>query len=162
MIDSLISAVGAANTTFEFLKNALSARDEAKVGARTAELETKLREINHAALMATQEALKAAQDMRAMDQKLAALERENEQLKARAERRGQYVLTNIGGGALAYRYNNIEGNADAPHYLCQPCMSKGNEIALQPHGRHGNFRCPSCETVYITDAGAGRSTVALI
>ncbi|TES74118.1 hypothetical protein E2P84_19610 [Burkholderia cepacia] len=161
MIDSLVSAVGAANTTFEFLKNALSARDEAKVGARTAELETKLREINQAALMATQEALKAAQDMRAMDQKLAALERENEQLKARAERRGQYVLTDIGGGALAYRYSHVEGSADAPHYLCQPCMSKGNEIALQPYGRHGNYRCPSCETVYITDGKEPRATIAV-
>ncbi|WP_175904186.1 hypothetical protein [Burkholderia seminalis] len=158
MIDSLVSAVGAANTTFEFLKNALRARDEAKVGAQTAELEIKLREINQAALVATQEALKTAQDIRALDQKLAALERENQELKASADRRGQYVLADIGGGALAYRYNHVDGGNDAPHYLCQPCMSKGDEIALQPYGRHGSYRCPSCETVYVTDGHAPRAT----
>lgn len=103
MIDTLAGALGAANTAFDFLKRAIAARDQSKIETASADLVDKLRAVNEAALNTTQEALKLAQDMRAMDQKLAALERENREIKARSERRGRYSLVDIGGGALAYR-----------------------------------------------------------
>ncbi|WP_155631639.1 MULTISPECIES: hypothetical protein [Burkholderia cepacia complex] len=145
----LSSAIGAGNAAFDLVKNAVAARDQAKIEARTAELEIKMREINQAALHALQDALKATQDLNAMQDKATALQREIDELKATTDERKRYALVDIGRQQFAYalRANalrEIDAEPTPKYYFCQPCMESDQKVVLQGDGPHGRLKCPRC------------------
>ncbi|WP_175784243.1 hypothetical protein [Burkholderia ambifaria] len=145
----LLSAISTGNAALDFVKGAVAARDQAKIEAATSELEIKMREINQAALHAIQDALKATQDLYAMNDKAAALQREVDELKAQANERKRYALVDIGRQQFAYTLptNALRGidTELAPKVcFCQPCMDADQKVILQGDGAQGRLKCPRC------------------
>ncbi|MBR8314664.1 hypothetical protein KDW36_15880 [Burkholderia dolosa] len=145
----LSSAIGAGNAAFDLVKNAVAARDQAKIEARTAELEIKMREINQAALHALQDAFKATQDLNAMQDRASALQREIDELKATANERKRYALVDIGRQQFAYALRTnalreIDTEPASKYYFCQPCMDSDQKVVLQGDGPQGRLKCPRC------------------
>ena len=119
-----------------------------------------MREINQAAFHASQDALNATQDMRAMDNKMTALQRENDELKAKADDRKRYALVDIGRQQFAYalRANalrEIDADPAPKYYLCQPCMDSDQKVVLQGNGSGSGLKCPRCELTLNPDRYIG-------
>ena|GEM_PF-1430539 len=118
------TALGAANATFEMLKTALAAKDDAQIKMATIELTTKLLQVSIASVELTQKLseLQAAK---------TDLEREIAKLREKFVERESYVLHEISKGLFCYKFRPIADSLHAAHYLCQPCYDKGTKSVLQ-------------------------------
>jgi hypothetical protein len=80
--------------------------------------------------------------------------KELRELKEAVAEKGRYDLVDIGGGVFVYRANvspeqhraGGPGSANPMHYLCQPCLDKGDKSVLQ--GRNGYWHCSLCRQAY--------------
>ncbi len=147
----ITSAISGAQTAVELVKTAVSARDQAKAEEAVADTKKNLAIAYDSLLSVSQEAMKLVQQVMTEKEVSQTLREEVKRLTAEIEDRKRYVLTNIGGGVLAYAFKPTDGEADVAHYLCQPCMTKGHKSVLQPHGPRSNFKCHACNAVYLAD-----------
>lgn len=119
----LISAMSALSTALGLAKTAVEARDESKLNAALADINTK-----HLAL--SMAALQLADSLNACQAAKADLERENRDLRAKAEYRGRYTLHELAPGRFAYRHTPIANSLEPEHHLCQICYDKGVKSVL--------------------------------
>lgn len=150
-LDLITGAISGAQAAVELVKTAVSARDQAKAEEAVADTKKNLSIAYSSLLAVSQESVKLVQQVMAEKEVSQALREEIKRLKAELEDRNRYTLTDIGGGVLAYAFKPVEGESDAAHYLCQPCMTKGHKSVLQPHGPRRNFKCHACDSVYICE-----------
>ena len=126
------TAIASARATFELLRLAVLARDDAKLQAATYEMNEKLRAMSETAM--------------AYVEKNAALVSENAELKLsnavnlqakadierRLRDRENYVLHEIRTGAFVYAPKpGVQGHETPAHYLCQNCYDKGVKSVLR-------------------------------
>ncbi|MGY2492367.1 hypothetical protein [Cupriavidus sp. CP313] len=141
----LTTAVASASTALDLLKTALKARDQALTEKAVADMVDQLRNVNMAALEASQEALKGIRQARAADQRIAELEAEVRELQAKADERDLYELMAIGSFSFAYALKEPPANGQDRHYLCQACFDAGKKLVLQRAGGSSILRCPGCK-----------------
>jgi len=85
------------------------------------------------------------------------------QLKEAAAEKSRYQLVDLGGGVFVYKVNTAQhdggadqtGPAEPPHYVCQPCLDKGNKAVLQ--NRNGFVHCPLCRNALAVNGRRGGS-----
>jgi hypothetical protein len=143
----LSGAVSSAGTALEFLKTALKARDQAVIDKAVADMVDQLRNVNMAALEASQEALKGVKEARQTDQRIAELEREIRELKAEADERGNYHLAQVGNNSFAYTFEDSPPDGQQRHYLCQACYDNGRKkVVLQRIPGRSILKFPTCES----------------
>ncbi|MCI1005228.1 DUF4164 domain-containing protein [Herbaspirillum sp. C7C8] len=150
-LNALFGAVGAAKSAVDLLKTSVAARDQAKADEAIADAKKNLAIAYDSLLSVSQQSLELYKQVASAEQRINELRQENQRLAAEIEDRKRYVLTDIGGGIKAYAFQPVDGEADAAHYLCQPCMAKGHKSVLQPHGPRRNFKCHACDSVYISE-----------
>ncbi|AQH02717.1 hypothetical protein A9R05_27770 [Burkholderia sp. KK1] len=149
----LSAAVSSAGTALEFLKTALKARDQAVIDKAVADMVDQLRNVNMAALEASQEALKGAREARQTDQRIAELESEIRVLKTEADERGKYHLAQVGNNSFAYTFKDSPPEGQQRHYLCQACYDNGGKkIVLQRIPGRSILKCPTCESEIQSEA----------
>ncbi len=160
-LNALFGAVGAAKSAVDLLKTSVAARDQAKADEAIADAKKNLALAYDSLLSVSQQSLELYKQVASAEQRINELRQENQRLTAEIEDSKRYVLTDIGGGILAYAFKPVEGEPDAPHYLCQPCMTKGHKSVLQPHGPRRNFKCHACDSVYLCELApkVGHSTI---
>lgn len=85
------------------------------------------------------------------------------QLKEAAVEKSRYQLVDLGGGVFAYKVNSTQhdgrpvhaGAAEPTHYVCQPCLDKGNKAVLQ--NGNGFVHCPLCQNALAVNGRRGGS-----
>lgn len=137
----LSGALTAARSILDVAKIAVDARDDAKLKAALTELQTKLFD-------ATSAALQVAAHASTLQEQLDSVKRELRQIKAQAEERDRYALTEVRPGAYAYMSKAEDGGQSEPaHYLCQPCYDKGIKTVLrhspQTRAWSASWDCPA-------------------
>ncbi|MBF6986749.1 hypothetical protein [Cupriavidus sp. IK-TO18] len=146
MVD-LSTAVASASAALELLKNAIKARDQSLTDKAIADMVDQLRNVNMAALEASQEALKGVREARAADQRIAELENEIRELKAQADERDNYHLVPVGNNSFAYTLKEAPADRQQWYYLCQACFDNGGKtVVLQMRDRI-SLACPACKAV---------------
>ncbi|EEE15164.1 TPA: hypothetical protein QDB46_003223 [Burkholderia multivorans] len=160
-INMLTAALGGANTALDMLGKLVGANGDAKVQAATAELRKELGSASLAFVQATQHLME-------LQKEIATLQRENDVLReqlaktqTQAENDARYQLVELEGQQFAYLFEPTEGERTPRHYLCARCRTEKKNSVLQGHGRPGNFKCPICSTIYITDRNSPRSRSAI-
>ncbi|WP_157379613.1 hypothetical protein [Burkholderia ubonensis] len=156
MITTLVAALNGANLSLELVKRAVASHDQRVAEEAIDDMTVKLRDAHVAALQTAQDALKLAQDARALDKRIAELERENDTLKAKAQERERYTLVAIAPHSFAYALKDVEATVEPQHYCCQPCMDAGKKSVLQLAGGKGGLHCPTCNANVLCDDVARR------
>jgi cell division protein FtsB len=119
----LMAAMSALSSALGLAKTAIEARDEAKLDAALADINTKHLALSMAGLQLA-EALSACQAAK------SELERENRDLHSKIADRKRYLLHELAPGQIAYRSAPDGESAEPEHYLCQVCYDKGVKSVL--------------------------------
>lgn len=119
----LMTAMSAISTALGLAKTAVEARDEAKINAALTEIHTKQIGLYTAALQ-------LADSLNLCQAAKADLERENRELRSKAEDRERYTLHELAPGRFAYRHAPLAGSLEPEHNLCQVCYDKGVKSVL--------------------------------
>lgn len=144
MLD-LSAAVTSAGAALDLLKTALKARDQGLTDKAIADMVDQLRNVNMAALEASQEALNGIKEARQADQRIADLEREVRELKAEADEHNRYDLVPVGNNSFAYTLKDAPPEGQQRHYVCQACFDNGNKKVVLQLGERNNLQCPACK-----------------
>lgn len=75
------------------------------------------------------------------------LEKEITQLKAWANEKERYKLTQIQTGVFAYALKECEANTEPPHWICADCYNKGKKFILSKSResyRDKTYKCTEC------------------
>lgn len=121
----IAGALASARAAFDLLKVAVDARDQLKLQAAMAELQSKLMDSMSAGLAAAEKAA-------ALQAQLLGLEREKAEIERQLREREQYALHELVPGAFVYASKLVaQGNGVPLHYLCQPCFDKGVKSVLR-------------------------------
>lgn len=146
MIDALIAAVSGANTALDMLKRGVDVRDQRITEKAVADMTENLRAVTSSAFDAVQDALRSAQEARALDKRIVELEKEVSVLRAAAEERDNYHLVPLTPNSFAYTLKAVpEGGSQ--HYLCQACYDGGKKVVLQRIGGRPNLECSACNAI---------------
>lgn len=149
----LTTAVASASTALELLKNALKARDQNLTDKAIADMVDQLRNVNMAALEASQEALTGVREARKADLRIAELEAEVRELKSKADERDKYHLVQVGNNSFAYTLKEVPPDGQQRHYLCQACYdNSGKNVVLQRIPGRSILKCPACESEIQSEA----------
>ncbi len=138
----LASALATASATFELLKVAVNARDDAKVRAAVGEMASKLSEAYISGLASVERQHALAARVRELEDKCRVLE-------AQAMERESLTEAEVRPGVYAYaRKPAQEGEQPNPPYFCQPCYDTGIKAVLRAetlafHGKQ--LVCPNNE-----------------
>lgn len=156
---SIATAIASLKSAQELATATLSVRDFNQSAAAIAQINEKL--------------LAAQQGLLAHNTMLLQLQSEHFQttqelreLKESITDKNRYLLFDLGGGVFVYRVNGTPqeggtgqpGLAEPPHYVCQPCLDKGDKAVLQ--GRNGFWHCPLCRQAYDARSGARGASIA--
>ncbi|WP_423169706.1 hypothetical protein [Stenotrophomonas maltophilia] len=151
---SIATAIASLKSAQELATATLSVRDFNQSAAAIAQINEKL--------------LAAQQGLLAHNTMLLQLQNEHFQttqelreLKESIAEKNRYLLVDLGGGVFVYRVNSTPqeggpgqpGLAEPAHYVCQPCLDKGDKAVLQ--SRNEFWHCPLCRQVY---AARGRAS----
>lgn len=124
-MNEITAALAAARSTFDLIKVAIAARDDAKLQAAVAEMSARLTD-------AILSALASAEKSASLQAALSACERDKAEAHAKLLDRTQYVLQELRPGTFVYAAESDDGRAKSPqHYVCQPCYDKGIKSVLQ-------------------------------
>jgi len=134
MVDvmTIAGAITAARGLCDTVKNAMDAKEYAKVIEATIELNDKIIDLQTATL-ALQERFSVIQTT------CANLEREKAELHEQLADKKSYRLHEIVKGRFVYRFEPDGESSAPPHYVCQPCYDKGSKSILHVTGRDNPY-----------------------
>ncbi|MDE4921695.1 hypothetical protein ACUXAV_002112 [Cupriavidus metallidurans] len=142
----LTTAVASASTALDLLKTALKIRDQNLMDKAIADMVDQLRNVNMAALEASQEALTGVKEARKADQRITELEAEVRELQTKADERDKYHLVQVGNNSFAYTLKDAPPDGQQRHYLCQTCFDNEGKKAVMQFGGRVNLLCPACKS----------------
>ncbi|MCA8198320.1 kinetochore Spc7 family protein [Burkholderia vietnamiensis] len=147
-VATISATLGALKTSFDFVKSAVAARDDAKISDA-------LKDINDRIFQVQNAALQAQEKMSAMREEIETLKDGKRELKARIaeleqqkSERAKYDLHELSEGVFVLAEIEASQNGRSPHYLCQSCMdNSAKKGVLKQENRLGYYvlTCPICK-----------------
>ena len=125
-------AVASATATYEVLKVAVAARDQAKIDAALSTLQKELMDALNTGV-STAKALHALElETQQLRTEKLELERQKQAAEAEMERRASYDLVQPAPGRWAYvREGTAAGAPDKTAYFCPACHAEKREVPMQ-------------------------------
>jgi hypothetical protein len=115
----------------------------------TGEVQAKIIELNNLIIAAQGHAASAQQENAALVTRISELEKEIANQKTSISHNQNYELKEVDVGALCYVLKEYAQTSEPPHWLCQPCFSKGHRNILQKDtfefGNKAQYVCNTCK-----------------
>lgn len=135
-----------------FLQTVKSAKEigTALIGLKvTGEVQAKIIELNNLIIAAQGHAASAQQENAALVTRIRHLEKEIADQKTSISYNQNYELKQVDIGALCYVLKENAQTSEPPHWLCQPCFSKGHRNILQKDAfefeNKAQYVCNTCK-----------------
>jgi hypothetical protein len=145
-----LSAIGAALTSFDTLKNIA----QAMIGLHDAKaLQAKIIEFNNAIIDAQTKIFLVNEERTVLLERIRDLEKEITDMEAWEATKQRYELKRTNGGGLVWSLKKDAQLTETPHQICTNCYEKRKRSILQPEGRSGpavqlgnpaKLYCPTC------------------
>jgi len=154
MYAEITAAVQSLRTLGEIAKAANSLANQHEIVMAVADVNAKLMDAMTTAL--------ASQERHSiLLAKVAELERELMELRAKQSQEIKYTLHKFPTGTFAYRLKEEYEASEPGHYLCAKCYDTGTHSKLQPKGSHV-LTCTTCQTVIAIEPAPPVPTPPLI
>ena len=139
MYAEITAAVQSLRTLGELAKTANSLANQHQIVMAVADVNAKLMD-------AMTMALASQERHSALLARVAELEQEIVELRAKQLQADKYALHKFPTGAFAYRLKEEYEASEPGHYLCAKCHDTGTHSKFQPWGSH-KLKCTTCQTV---------------
>ena len=139
------AAIQSVKVLGDILKAAQELKDSTALVAAVNEVHNKLS-------VAYESVINSQQSRSALQERVAELEKELNEIKDWKAEIERYQLTEFGHGVFAFTVKPGMENNEPPHKLCAACLQKRQKGYLQFSGRDGygdHFRCSMCGTELI-------------
>jgi hypothetical protein len=155
-ITILTAAISSLKGAKEIAQAMLELKVSAEIQTKVIDLQTLILAAQSSALQAQEEQLELARDVELSKKEIA-------RLKAWEHERSRYVLKEVGAGAFAYTLKEDSNHKEPSHWLCCQCYQDGLKSILQYSGYlHSGkvFSCNRCKASINLRTEAAMATVA--
>jgi hypothetical protein len=152
VIATVSTALAALRTSLDLASSAIAARDEAKLAEATQHLNSRIIDVQNAAMHLQEKQSASRDEIEQLKKDLRVARDQIDELEQRRAERDKYGLHELSPSVFVLAYNRQEDGVPM-HYICQTCMDNGGKKeVLQNLKKAGRvlLACPSCENTYFT------------
>lgn len=157
-----ITSISAAINSLKAAKDIIQGMMKLK---SSADVQTKVIELQNQILLAQGNALDAKTEYSSLLDRVEALQKELVRLKAWEQERTNYVLKEVSSGNFAYVLKDSTKAEEPQHWLCCQCFNDGYKSVIQFSGHkefHRVFLCNRCKTTLLVRVESAGVTVETV